>query len=141
GGGGAPEVWAYGLRNPWRFSFDTATDDLWIADVGQNAIEEIDWLPATPQGAGRGANLGWNLFEGSEAFELDVPEPPDLVPPIYEYANGGDNCAVTGGYVYRGLAIPSLEGVYLFGDYCAGHVQALKADGGEVVEVVDLGVS
>jgi glucose/arabinose dehydrogenase len=140
-GGGAPEIWMLGLRNPWRFSFDRATGDLWIGDVGQNTTEEITWLPASAEGAGRGANLGWDLREGSKAFEENGPVPEGLVDPIFEYANGGDNCAVTGGYVYRGDAIPALDGVYLFGDYCAGHVRALVARDGVLIEEADLGVS
>jgi glucose/arabinose dehydrogenase len=100
-GGGAPEIWLYGVRNPWRFSFDAQTGDLWVADVGQDAWEEVTWLPAEGGvGAGRGANLGWNLVEGSHPFEGE--NPPDGVLPVHEYPNEGGACSVTGGYVYRG---------------------------------------
>jgi len=126
-GGGAPEIWLSGVRNPWRFTFDRANGDLWIGDVGQNTIEEIDLLPAEPGGAGRGANLGWSYLEGSSHFK---GSPPDgLTPPVYEYSHAQGDCAVTGGYVYRGSAIPSLQGVYLFGDYCGGSVLGLAATG------------
>jgi glucose/arabinose dehydrogenase len=139
-GGGAAEIWLYGVRNPWRFSFDRATDDLWVADVGQNEIEEITWLPAATEGAGRGANLGWNLREGTDAFGDNEPV-PGLIDPIFDYPNGGDNCSVTGGYVYRGRAIPALTGVYLFGDYCASEIRGLLVRDGAVVDERNLGVS
>jgi glucose/arabinose dehydrogenase len=118
---GAPEVWIYGVRNPWRFSFDRATGDLWIADVGQNTVEEIDLLRAPDHG--RGANLQWPLREGFRRFSGEAPA--DSVEPIYEYGRAGGNCSVTGGYVYRGSAIPALQGAYLFGDYCEATVRAL----------------
>jgi glucose/arabinose dehydrogenase len=139
-GGGAPEIWSYGLRNPWRFSFDQATEDLWVADVGQNEIEEIDWLPATNDGAGRGANLGWSLKEGDEAFR-GGDAPADVVDPVFEYSHDGGNCSVTGGYVYRGRAIPALVGAYLFGDYCAADIRGLVLQDGAVVDEQELGVS
>jgi glucose/arabinose dehydrogenase len=139
-GGGAPEVWLYGVRNPWRFSFDTATDDLWLADVGQDDIEEIDWLAAANDGAGRGANLGWNLKEGGEPFRGSDP-PANLVDPVFEYTHEGQNCSVTGGYVYRGDDIPGLQGVYLFGDYCTADIRGLLLQGGAVVAERELGVS
>jgi len=139
-GGGAPEIWLYGVRNPWRFSFDTTTDDLWVADVGQNEIEEITWLPAATEGAGRGANLGWNLKEGFDPFRDNEPV-AGLTDPIFEYPNDGDNCSVIGGYVYRGRSIPALSGVYLFGDYCASEIRALLVRDGEVVDERNLDVS
>jgi glucose/arabinose dehydrogenase/soluble lytic murein transglycosylase-like protein len=131
---GAPEVWAYGLRNPWRMSFDRQTKDVWIADVGQNQIEEIDFLPA---GAPGGANFGWNAVEGTQPFAADGP-PDGAVPPIYEYDHSGGRCSITGGYVYRGNAIPKLDGTYLFGDNCEGEINGLTraSDGG--TEVTDL---
>jgi glucose/arabinose dehydrogenase len=139
--GGGPEVWLYGVRNPWRFSFDRATDDLWVADVGQNDTEEIDWLPASPEGAGRGANLGWNLREGERQFRDNQPV-PGLVDPIFEYPNGVDGtCSVTGGYVYRGRAIPGLVGAYIYGDYCVAEVRGLLARDGSVLDERSLGVS
>lgn len=140
GGGGAPEIWIYGVRNPWRFSFDQSTGDLWVADVGQNTTEEIDWLPETNDGAGRGANLGWSLREGAEAFGGNEPV-ADLVDPIFEYENGGDNCSVTGGYLYRGQAIPALTGAYIFGDYCASELRGLLARDGALLDERSLGVS
>lgn len=125
-GGGAPEVWLLGVRNPWRFSFDPATGDLWIADVGQQQLEEVDHLPATGgTGAGRGANLGWNLEEGTQPRGSGTP-PAGLVQPVHEYPTGQDGtCAIIGGYVYRGAAIPALAGSYVFGDHCAADVRAL----------------
>jgi glucose/arabinose dehydrogenase len=139
-GGGAPEVWLYGVRNPWRFSFDSATDDLWVADVGQNEVEEIDWLPAANEGAGRGANLGWNLKEGDEPFRgADTPD--NLIDPVFHYTHEGQNCSVTGGYVYRGADVPGLRGVYLFGDYCTADIRGLLLQDGAVVDERELGVS
>ena len=122
-GGGLPEIWLYGVRNPWRFSFDRATGDLWIADVGQNTVEEIDLLRAPERG--RGATLQWPLREGFRRFSGEAPT--GSVDPIYEYDLSGGNCSVTGGYVYRGSTIPALQGAYLFGDYCEGTVRALFA--------------
>ena len=130
---GAPEIWVYGVRNPWRFSFDTATGDLWIGDVGQNEWEEIDWLPADGGfDAGRGANLGWNQMEGTHAF--DGGENPDgAVLPIFEYGRD-QGCSVLGGYVYRGEDIPGLQGTYLFSDFCGTGVRGLQVDGGTVID-------
>ncbi|MDQ2648168.1 MAG: PQQ-dependent sugar dehydrogenase [Actinomycetota bacterium] len=122
------EVWAYGLRNPWRFSFDRATGDLWIADVGQGDWEEIDLLPAVAgRDAGRGANLGWSAMEGRHPFE-GGREPDGAVPPIFEYDHGEGGCSVTGGYRYRGSAVPALTGVYLFADYCLDTVEGIELD-------------
>lgn len=130
--GGAPEVWLYGVRNPWRFSFDRATGDLWVADVGQNEWEEITWLPATGGfDAGRGANLGWNEMEGTHEFDGDNPE--GAVLPIHEYGHEDGACSITGGYVYRGSAIPALQGAYLFADYCAPGLRAIQAHEGQVL--------
>ena len=123
-GGGAPEVYVHGLRNPWRFSFDRATGDLWIGDVGQNAWEEIDRLDA---GAAAGANLGWNVTEGAHCFADAGCDPAAFVLPVAEYPTA-DGCAVTGGYVYRGAAVPGLWGWYLFADYCSGLVYAVRSD-------------
>ena len=133
-GGGAPEVWAYGLRNPWRMSFDRKTKDVWIGDVGQNAVEEIDFQPA---GSPAGANFGWSAVEGTQPFNADGP-PIDAVAPIYEYDHSGGRCSVTGGVVYRGRAIPSLDGTYLFGDNCEGAIQGLTRASDGTVEVTDL---
>ncbi|MGQ0805079.1 MAG: PQQ-dependent sugar dehydrogenase [Actinomycetota bacterium] len=126
-GGGRPEIWAYGLRNPWRFSFDRETGDLWIGDVGQSAWEEIDYMPA---GSGAGANYGWARLEGSRPFDGEAP--PDAVPPIFEYPNPDDGCAVIGGFVYRGTRIPSLVGAYLFSDFCEGQLRVLRRESGDV---------
>jgi glucose/arabinose dehydrogenase len=138
---GEPEVWSYGLRNPWRFTFDRQTGDLWVGDVGQNLIEEIDFLPATDgEGAGEGANLGWSEMEGSQPYEGGT-EPDDHVRPIFDYANDGEHCSVTGGYVYRGSAIPWLEGAYVYGDFCFGELRFLRQRDGQVVEEGTLGLS
>ena len=136
--GQAPEVWAYGARNPWRFSFDRLTGDLWIADVGQNRIEEIHVLLAA-EGWLPGANLGWPLFEGNERFS-GSETPDDLVFPVYTYTHD-DGCSVTGGYVYRGSAIAALEGTYVFGDYCTGDLWGLVRGPDGTAERIDLGVS
>jgi glucose/arabinose dehydrogenase len=129
--GARPEIWAYGLRNPWRFSWDTETGDLWIGDVGQNTWEEVD-LATKATGAGRGVNFGWNVFEGTHGFRDG--NAPGAVAPVFDYSHDGGNCAVTGGYVYRGSRIPALRGVYLFADYCAGSLRALVAADGKVVQ-------
>ena len=118
--GAKPEIWAYGLRNPWRFSFDRKTGDLWIGDVGQSAWEEIDVEPAGSPG---GVNFGWNRFEGSHPYQ-GGGDPSGITMPVYEYPHDGTVCSVTGGYVYRGTAIPDLVGAYVFGDYCDGRLQA-----------------
>jgi len=132
--GARPEIWAYGLRNPWRFSFDAATGDLWIGDVGQNAWEEIDLEPAGSDG---GSNFGWDRLEGTHPFEGGSA--PGSVPPVFEYANGAGSCAVTGGYVYRGALIPRLVGSYVFADYCRGRLEALVPGKGRAMEARALG--
>lgn len=121
-GGGLPEIWAYGLRNPWRFSFDRLTHDLYIADVGQNQWEEINFLPSGVQG---GANFGWNAYEGSHVYQGAALE--NAIMPIAEY-NHNLGCSVTGGMVYRGERLPDWRGVYLYGDYCSGRVWGLFQD-------------
>jgi glucose/arabinose dehydrogenase len=122
-GGGRPEIWAYGLRNPWRFSFDPGTGDLYLGDVGQNSWEEIDFLAA---GTAGGVNFGWNQREGRHPFATQVTE--GLTDPIAEYANTGFACSVTGGVVARDPVLPEWAGVYLFGDYCSGEVWGLVRD-------------
>jgi glucose/arabinose dehydrogenase len=122
-----PEIWAYGLRNPWRFSFDPETGDLYIADVGQNAVEEINFQPASSSG---GENYGWNILEGDRCFSPSsgcVP-PPNYQPPVvvYQHSLG---CSVTGGGVYRGTDISSMQGIYLYGDYCSGRIWGLIDEG------------
>ena len=126
---GSGEVFLFGVRNPWRFSFDTGTGDLWIADVGQNLYEEVTVLLAA-NGGGVGANLGWRLREGLHEFSGD--KPPGNVDPVWEYGQD-DGCSVTGGFVYRGSAIPELVGSYLFGDYCTSRLWAVQISSGEVV--------
>jgi glucose/arabinose dehydrogenase len=138
-GGGRPEVYLYGVRNPWRFAFDRATEDLWVADVGQNEYEEISLLPAADGGAGLGANLGWSELEGTHPFDGGT-EPEGAVGPIFEYAHSDGGCSVTGGYVYRGEAIPELYGTYVYGDYCVGDVRGLVEQDGEVLDEGSLGL-
>jgi glucose/arabinose dehydrogenase len=130
-----PEIYVYGLRNPWRFSFDRKTGDLWVADVGQNEYEEVTRLPA---GTIAGANLGWNLFEGAHAYR----EGPDaeVVMPILELGHDDGNCSVTGGYVYRGQKIPRLRGWYLYTDYCNGTLRAARINARGQVQLRDLDV-
>jgi glucose/arabinose dehydrogenase len=120
----APEVWAMGLRNPWRFSFDRQTGDLYIADVGQNQWEEVDFQPADSKG---GENYGWNIMEGMHQYSgAAVPE--GLMMPFAEYSHSEGGCSITGGYVYRGKALPDLNGIYLFADYCSGKVWSSYRD-------------
>lgn len=119
-----PEIWAYGLRNPWRFTFDSLTGDLLIADVGQNQWEEINFLPSD---SAAGANFGWNFFEASMPFSAQVTDPTAMIFPVFEYSHA-QGCSVTGGYTYRGEQIPELYGVYLFGDYCSGNIWGLVRD-------------
>ncbi|MFC6536392.1 PQQ-dependent sugar dehydrogenase [Nonomuraea salmonea] len=122
--GARPEIWAYGLRNPWRFTFDRESGDLWIGDVGQNAWEEVDREPAGSKG---GANYGWNLREGRSPFRDG--EAADLVEPVIVYSlQEGSNCSVIAGHVYRGTKIPWLRGHFLYGDFCAGWVKAAPVD-------------
>jgi glucose/arabinose dehydrogenase len=131
------EIWAYGLRNPWRFSFDPASGDMWIGDVGQNEIEEVDVLRA---GSGGGQNFGWSALEGTREFNGDPPS--DAVDPVLEYGRDGGACTVIGGTVYRGQQIPGLQGAYLYGDFCAGWVRAVRTRGGEPIgEPRDLGIN
>lgn len=143
GAASRPEIWIYGVRNPWRFSFDHATGALWIADVGQDSVEEIDRLPRRAgTNAGRGANLGWARMEGDQPF-AGATEPTDHTRPLFTYPHGLNNqngCAVTGGYVYRGSAVPALGGAYVYGDLCRGQVRAVRQRGGTVVDERGLGV-
>jgi glucose/arabinose dehydrogenase len=124
GGGGRPEIWAYGLRNPWRFSFDPPTGQLFIGDVGQSNWEEIDWLyPGAPSPA----NFGWNLREGLHDYKGG--QAPGMVDPVTEYSHA-EGCAVTGGVVVRDPTLPEWQGVYLYGDYCSGKIWGLLQGGG-----------
>jgi glucose/arabinose dehydrogenase len=118
------EIWMLGLRNPWRFSFDRETGLLYLADVGQNAWEEVDVLPAS-QG---GLNLGWNLMEGTHCYASSACSSQGLTLPVLEYGHD-DGCSVTGGHVYRGSAVPALRGTYFYADYCKGWIRSFRWDG------------
>ena len=123
--GARPEIWAYGLRNPWRFSFDRTTSDLYIADVGQNTYEEIDFQAASDPG---GENYGWRIMEGLHCFSPQAGcDQSGLTMPIAEYTHD-DGCSITGGYVYRGAAYPAMQGAYFFADYCSGIIWSLQRD-------------
>jgi glucose/arabinose dehydrogenase len=134
---GAPEVWLYGLRNPWRFSWDGA--DLWIADVGQGSIEEVNLLTIDDGGS----NLGWPAFEGTLCVEFQGArcEPDTMTMPVYEYGREGGRCSVTGGLVYRGTESVSLWGAYVFGDYCSREIIAIRVADGTVTEDTVLGMA
>jgi hypothetical protein len=121
------EIWAVGLRNPWRYSFDRKTGDLWIADVGQNEYEEIDLVPIGSGGKLQGGlNFGWPIMEGTHCFpDAAACQRDDYHLPVWDYPHGADGCSITGGYVYRGGAIRGLDGVYLYSDYCSGRIWAL----------------
>ncbi len=126
-GGGRAEIWAYGLRNPWRISFDRLTGDLYIADVGQDLWEEVDFVPAGSPGGG---NFGWNYREGMHAYSLANPPPGlKLIDPVTEYSHAEGGCAITGGYVYRG-SMAAWQGIYLYGDFCSGLIWGLTRSGG-----------
>lgn len=133
-----PEIVVSGVRNPWRWAFDV-DGSLWIGDVGQNAIEEIDHLPADEID---GANLGWSGFEGSAPYlDGDGRRPDDAIGPVFEYSHDDGNCSITGGFVYRGEEIPSLQGAYLFADYCKSRVRAIRLDDdGALASEHDLGI-
>ena len=123
------EIWAYGLRNPWRFTFDRLTGELWAGDVGQNAYEEIDLIKP-------GRNYGWNIMEGAHCYPSSSQgcDQSGLELPVIEYAQSQGGCSVTGGYVYRGARLASLQGAYVYGDFCSGKVWALRYDGSRVTE-------
>jgi glucose/arabinose dehydrogenase len=125
---GRDEIWQLGLRNPWRYSFDRSTGDLWIGDVGQNTWEEIDHAPRTASGAGRGVNWGWHVMEGTHCFSPSTGcSTSGKQLPLLEYDHAGGRCSVTGGYVYRGTAIPLLRGGYVFADFCSGEIWVVPA--------------
>jgi cysteine-rich repeat protein len=134
---GADEIWAYGLRNPWRWSFDRANGDLYIADVGQNIWEEVNYQPAASAG---GENYGWDVFEANHCFEptppaMMCPEPPTgFTFPVLEYQHSGNGCSVTGGYVYRGCAMPDLHGTYFYSDACTGFIRTFMGVSGGVAQ-------
>jgi glucose/arabinose dehydrogenase len=127
-----PEVWSYGLRNPWRFSFDRATGDLYIADVGELSWEEVD-VSTAATGGGKGANYGWNIMEGSHCFLASGCDQNGLTLPVLEYGHG-EGCSITGGYVYRGSAIPALQGRYFYADLCQRWVRSFLHTDGAVTE-------
>ena len=130
------EIWAKGLRNPYRWSFDPATGDLWIGDVGQSAWEEVDHQPAASTG---GENYGWDVTEGTHCYEPSSGCGADTFDlPIYEYGHDSGRCSVTGGVVYRGVGVPDLQGYYVFGDYCSGEVWAILYDGNSITDTLDL---
>jgi len=126
------ELWDWGLRNPWRFSFDRSTGDLYIGDVGQDSREEIDVSTAT-SGGGKGVNYGWNIMEGMQCYDAGSCDMTGLTLPVLDYSHS-DGCSVTGGYVYRGAAIPGLVGTYFYSDYCGGWIRSFKYAGGAVTE-------
>jgi len=126
-GGGLPEIWAYGLRNPWRFTFDSQTGDLYIGDVGQDQWEEIDFLP--DGFTGMPANFGWNIWEGTHLYQGgNADAVSNMIEPVFEYKHI-PGCSVTGGEVYRGRSLPAFTGIYLFGDYCSGTIRGLLQTG------------
>ena len=131
-----PEIWAYGLRNPWRFSFDRSGGDLYIADVGQGSREEINVVPSTLAGV----NYGWKLMEGRECFVSGCSQ-TGLTLPVLDYGHTNGACSVTGGYVYRGSAIPGIVGRYFYSDYCAGWLRSFRYVGGAATEQTDWGLS
>jgi glucose/arabinose dehydrogenase len=133
--GARAEIWAYGLRNPWRFSFDRGTGELWIGDVGQNIVEEIDMV--APRRAA-GANFGWSRLEGRRRF--NGRPPPRAVPPLHQYNHDDGRCAVVGGYVYRGTQLRGLQGAYVYGDVCDGRIRALASPRGKPLRHRDLGL-
>jgi glucose/arabinose dehydrogenase len=121
------EIWASGVRNPWRFSFDRSTGDLYMADVGQNTYEEVNFQPASSTG---GENYGWRIMEGTHCFDLRQGcDQSGLALPVAEYSHDAGGCSVTGGYVYRGSKYPALQGAYFFGDYCTGNIWSLQRSG------------
>ncbi|HYM16056.1 MAG TPA: PQQ-dependent sugar dehydrogenase [Dehalococcoidia bacterium] len=134
-GGGAPEVWAYGLRNPWRLTFDTATGQLWTGDAGQDKWEEVDRIV-------RGANYGWNVMEGSHCYQPPSGCTPTGLLPRAEYSHAF-GCVVIGGYVYRGRAMPEMDGWYVYGDFCSGRVWAVDAstNSGAAIPIADTGAA
>ena len=132
-GGGAQQAWSLGLRNPWRFSFDRQIGDLYIGDVGQSAREEIN-VSLAPN-AGRGLNYGWRLMEGTLCFNpLSDCNSGGLMLPELDYPHLSGACSVTGGYVYRGSAVPALSGTYFYADYCAGFVRSFRYQNGQPTE-------
>jgi glucose/arabinose dehydrogenase len=130
GAAGAPEVWATGMRNPWRFSFDRATGLLYIGDVGQDRSEEIDVAPANRAGL----NYGWNIMEGARCYRSPSCDRDGLVMPALSYDHGDGVCSVIGGYVYRGHHVPQIIGHYFYSDYCTGWIRSFRYNDGRAVD-------
>lgn len=128
-----PEIWSYGLRHPWRISFDRRTGDLYIADVGESRREELHVQPASSRG---GENWGWPVMEGSLCFEAGTCDVAGYQLPVYEYDHT-EGCSITGGHVYRGRLIPEIEGLYFFADFCRGWIRSLRWSNGEVTDIRD----
>ena len=134
---GAPEVWAWGLRNPWKFAFDPVDGDLWIADVGQNQFEEVNLVaPTDGVTAGRGIDFGWSAFEGDQRFNADVADTGPTMP-VLTYRNGDDGCSISGGASYRGDAIPELAPAYVYSDFCSGILWAHDLAGRRNITLLD----
>jgi len=132
-----PEIWQYGLRNPWRFSFDRGDESMWIGDVGQAAWEEVTMI-----GAGiRGLNLGWKVMEGSQCRDGSNCDMTGLTLPQLDYPNPGEGCTIIGGYVYRGNAFPEIRGHYFYSDLCGGWLRSFRLESGSPVDLIDWGVS
>jgi glucose/arabinose dehydrogenase len=131
------EVWAKGLRNPWRYAFDPTTSLLYIADVGQDAHEEVD---VEPRSSG-GLNYGWNIMEGASCYNASTCSPTGLTLPVIDYGHTGGACSITGGYVYRGSAIPGILGHYFYSDYCAGFLKSFRYQNGAAVDQKDWGLT
>ena len=123
------EIWSYGLRNPWRFSFDSETDELWIGDVGQGSIEEIDRAAATVSGQ----NYGWRCYEGTQEYNTSgCPNQSELTFPVAEYSHSGGNCSITGGYVYRGEIYENFLGIYFYADFCSGEIGTIDQSNNQI---------
>jgi len=127
-----PEIWSYGVRNPWRFSFDRATGDLYIGDVGEDQREELD-VAAASDGGARGLNFGWAVAEGLTCAEGGTCDRTGFTDPVLDYSHD-EGCSITGGYVYRGAALTGLQGTYFFGDFCGGWVRSVRMANGQVTE-------
>ena len=135
---GAPEVFAWGLRNPWKIAFDPVTGELWIPDVGQNRFEEINVVgPTTDRPAGWAHDFGWSAFEGTNRFNADVADNGRTTPPVLTYPHGADGCSITGGVPYRGTAIAELAPAFVYSDYCSGVVWALDLAGARNLVLLD----
>jgi glucose/arabinose dehydrogenase len=127
-----PEIWSYGLRNPWRIAFDPAGGDLYIADVGQRQWEEVN-VSTVAEGAGKALNFGWSIMEGPDCFGGAACDPASFELPVLSYGHD-DGCSITGGYVYRGAAIPELQGHYFYADFCSGWVRSFRHENGSAVD-------